>query len=110
MSIFDHAARVSDRLALDVMGDPIRIRGGDYNTGDPVMSRGVLSYAGAEDANGFVHSTVPFVEYQKDAWTNPQRGDVIEFIGPEGAVISAWRIAKVRAQSNLVMTVDVSPA
>lgn len=110
MSIFDRAGAVADRIVFDVMGDPIRITGGPYNEGPPVETDGVLTWLGADEANEFAHSTQPFIEYKKAAWTNPQRGDLIEFIDANGEPVTRWRIAKVRAQTNMVMTVDVTPA
>jgi|SRR5699024_3328909 len=104
MAIFDRFSAVNASVNFGFYGDTIKIEGGPYGTAEPVETVGVLTYLGIDDSDTqFATNAQPFIEYPKEAWPNPQRGDQITFTAKQ----EVYEVAKLRSENNTTIEVDV---
>lgn len=102
MSQFDGYKTALDSAVFNFYGDPATIAAGPLNTGkDPVETVATLDYDDVRDDMGALIATLIYVEYPKDVWPHPRRGDQVTLNG------DTWRVHALERDTGTTLIVEV---
>ncbi|MCG8394794.1 MAG: hypothetical protein MI745_17095 [Pseudomonadales bacterium] len=102
MSQFYGYKTALDSAVFNFYGDPASIAPGPLNTGKaPVETVATLDYDDVRDDMGALIATLIYVEYPKDAWPHPRRGDQVTLNG------ETWRVHALERDTGTTLMVEV---
>ena len=104
MSFFDTFDTALSGAVFDVFGDTCDFVGGALNTGKSATGTAVLDVDKVLDDSGFLVSEVVIVEYPRNVWPSPRRGDLLTLQG------TTWQVADLRKTTGDTLIIEVTRA
>ena len=103
MSMFDHIDQTINNTTQVMFGDIAEFIGGALNNGKTATGSAILDVDKTYDNNNVI-AEVLVIEYLREIWPNPRRGDTIKIKG------ETYQITQKRDATSLTQVVEVAHA